>query len=232
MLTAPSHQGHLQDLCKALRSHGGLRIQAQKAAQSSLTKSLLSFCPIQHRHNLDAHRICPIFSTTIATKVNKLCTAAAQICVSLLDWRRLFQMSVTGRWGHNPVCHSRKRHWWHQQSPTNPDGCKQDRGLKYVASYVTHLLPQYTDAWFCTHAAPPNSAAWEANSFAFSFAVLLVLRTGCRTQKNILHLMGTWKIMPYLCTTHWYCSRWQGQITTALHCFTICFASQNPSIFH
>lgn len=31
-LTAPSHQGHLHDLRKALQSHGKLRIQVQKAA--------------------------------------------------------------------------------------------------------------------------------------------------------------------------------------------------------
>lgn len=182
-------------------------------------------------HNLDAHRTCPICSTTIATRVNSVLQQHRSV-FCFLDWCRLFQMSVTGRWSHNPVCHRQERHRWHQQSPTNPDGCKQDQGLKYIASHITHLLPQCTDAWFCTHAAPPNSAAWEANRFAFGFAVLLVLCAGCLIQKNILHLMGTWKIMPYLRTTHWYGSRWRGQITTALHCFTICFASQNPSIFH
>lgn len=134
-------------------------------------------------HSLDAHRISPICSTTIATKVNSVLRQHRSV-FCFLDWCRLFQMSVAGRWSHNPVRHSWERHRWHQQSPTNPDGCKQDQGSKCVASYVTHVLPQCIDARFCTHAAPPNSAAWEANRFAFGLLSCWYCELGASPKKK------------------------------------------------
>lgn len=182
-------------------------------------------------HSLDAHRISPICSTTIATKVNSVLRQHRSV-FCFLDWCRLFQMSVAGRWSHNQCDTAESDIGDISKVPQILMGVNKTR----VQSVLLHtLLTCFPSASMPDFAlTQPLQILLPEKQTVLHLACCLAGTVSWvpHPKKNILHLMGTWKIMPYLCTTRQYSSRWQGQITTALHCFTICFASLNPSIFH